>query len=190
MFWNLGVWKRASTKEFVITDVLVGIPCALVVCSLCVLPDLTLIWSCRHRLSSSRHSAASCPLTPPLPFVSCTPPFLFASCLPAGCCIAPVVAPPPTLPRDFASTSSSPSGVATRNAPLVAPPPILVLYPPLPHEAPPPPLNASPHHNWLCRCRRRCADVVAIDVQASSPSSRLRLSLSAIVALREEVAAK
>ena len=33
----------------------------------------------RRRLSSYRHSAASCPLTPPLPF---------ASCLPAGCRVA------------------------------------------------------------------------------------------------------
>ena len=34
---------------------------------------------CRCRLSSSRRSAASCPLTPPPPFASCTPPLLFAS---------------------------------------------------------------------------------------------------------------
>ena len=62
----------------------------------------------RLRLSSSRCSAASCPLTPPLPFASCTPPLPFTSCLPAGCRVAPGVAPPP--PRDFASTSSLPSG--------------------------------------------------------------------------------
>ena len=51
--------------------------------------------------ASSRCSAASCPLTPPLPF---------ASCLPAGCCVTPVVAPLPPPPRDFASTSSLQSG--------------------------------------------------------------------------------
>ncbi len=27
MFWNLGVWKRFLTKEFLMTDVLVGVPC-------------------------------------------------------------------------------------------------------------------------------------------------------------------
>ena len=27
MCWNLGVWKRVLTKEFVMTDVLVGVPC-------------------------------------------------------------------------------------------------------------------------------------------------------------------
>ncbi len=27
MFWNLGVWKRVLTKEFVMTYVLVGVPC-------------------------------------------------------------------------------------------------------------------------------------------------------------------
>ncbi len=37
--------------------------------------------------------------------------------------------------------------------------------------------------DWLCRRRRQCADVVAVNVHASSPSSRLRLSPSAIVAL-------
>ncbi len=63
----------------------------------------------RRRLLSSWRSAASCPLTPPLPFASCTPP-LFASCLSAGCCVNPVVPPPPPPPRDFASTSSLPSG--------------------------------------------------------------------------------
>ena len=62
---------------------------------------------CCHRLlSSSPCSAASCLLMPPFPFASCAPPFPFASCAPAGCCIAPVVAPPLTLPHDFASTSS------------------------------------------------------------------------------------
>jgi len=53
--------------------------------------------SCRRRLSSSRHSTSSFLLTPPLPFASCTPPLPFASCLPAGCRVAPVVAPPPAL---------------------------------------------------------------------------------------------
>ena len=62
-------------------------------------------------------SAASCPLTPPLPFASCTPPLPFASCLPASCRVAPVVAPPPTPPRDFASTSSLPSGCCNSQHP-------------------------------------------------------------------------
>ena len=62
-------------------------------------------------------SAASCPLTPPLPFASCTPPLPFASCLPASCRVAPVVAPPPTPPRDFASTSSLPSGCCNSQRP-------------------------------------------------------------------------
>ena len=43
---------------------------------------------CHRRLSSSQHPAASCPLTPPL---------LFASCSPAGCGIATGVALPPPL---------------------------------------------------------------------------------------------
>jgi hypothetical protein len=66
---------------------------------------------------------ASCLLTPLIPFASCTPPLPFASCLPAGCCVAPVVAPPPTPPCGFAPTSSSPSGC--RNS--QCPPPPLVL---------------------------------------------------------------
>ncbi len=57
--------------------------------------------SCRRHLSSSWRSAASCPLTPPLPFASCMPPLPFASFLPAGCRVAPVVAPPPTPPRNL-----------------------------------------------------------------------------------------
>jgi hypothetical protein len=38
------------------------------------------------------------------------------------------------------------------------------------------------HYNWLC-CgrRRRCADVIAVNAQASSPSSRLQLLPSVIV---------
>ncbi len=71
---------------------------------------------CR-RLSSSLRSAASCPLMPPLPFASCTPP-LFASCLPASCHVAPVVAPPPPPPRDFALTSSFPSGCRNSQCPI------------------------------------------------------------------------
>ena len=35
----------------------------------------------------------------------------------------------------------------------------------------------------MCRCRRQCADVVAVDAHASLPSPRLRLSPLAIVAL-------
>ena len=70
----------------------------------------------RRCLLSSRRSAASCPLTPPLPFVLYAPPPV-ASCLPAGCRVAPVVAPPPTPPRDFASTSSSPSGCCNLQRP-------------------------------------------------------------------------
>ena len=69
-----------------------------------------LLTSCRRRLLSSRHSVASSLLMPPLLFASCTPPLPFASCLPDGCHVAPVVAPLPTLPCDFASTSSLPSG--------------------------------------------------------------------------------
>jgi hypothetical protein len=50
--------------------------------------------------------------------------------------------------------------------------------------APPPPLDAQPAHNWLCHHRRRCKGVVAVDAQASLPSSRLRLSpLSHVVKL-------
>ena len=40
----------------------------------------------RRRLLSSQPSIASCLLTPP---------FSFSSCSPAGCCVVPVVAPPP-----------------------------------------------------------------------------------------------
>jgi hypothetical protein len=69
-----------------------------------------LLMLCRRRLLSSRRSVASSLLTPPLLFASCTPPLPFTSCLPDGCRVAPVVAPPPTLPRDFALTSSLPSG--------------------------------------------------------------------------------
>ena len=39
-------------------------------------------------------------------------------------------------------------------------------------------LDAPPSHEWLCRCCRRCTGVVAVDAQASSPSTRLRLSPS------------
>ena len=38
---------------------------------------------------------------------------------------------------------------------------------------PPLPLDAPPPHDWLCRCHCRCAGVVAVDAQASSPSSQL-----------------
>ena len=82
---------------------------------------------CRRRLSSSRHSAASCPLTHLLLFASCTPTLPFASCLPAGYHVARVVTPPPTSPCDFTSASSSPSGRRNLQCPLVAPPPPLVL---------------------------------------------------------------
>ncbi len=44
MFQNLGVWERVLTKEFVMTDVFVGILCIFVVYSLFVPPDLMLIW--------------------------------------------------------------------------------------------------------------------------------------------------
>ena len=67
--------------------------------------------------SSSRSSTASCLLTPPLLFASCTHPLLFASCLPAGCCVTPVVMPPPPPPRGFASISSSPSGCRSLQCP-------------------------------------------------------------------------
>jgi hypothetical protein len=50
-------------------------------------------------------------------------------------------------------------------------------------EAPLAPPSVSLPHNWLCRRRRQCADVVAVDAHASLPSSRLRLSPLAIVAL-------
>ncbi len=43
MFWILGVWKRFLTKQFVMTDVFVGIPCIFIVCFLLVPPDLSLI---------------------------------------------------------------------------------------------------------------------------------------------------
>ena len=113
---------------------------------------------------------ASYPLTPPLPFASCTPLLPFASCLPAGCHVAPVVALPPTPPRDFASTSSL-SQLAT------------------PHLSHRRRLSSScrlclatRHLRLLMRrrfitgcvvARRQCADVVAVDAQASLPSSRL-----------------
>ncbi len=77
----------------------------------------TCLTSCRRRLSSSQRSAASYLLMPPLPFASCTPPLPFASCLPAGCHVAPVVAPPPTPPRNFATTSSLPSGCRNSQCP-------------------------------------------------------------------------
>ena len=134
--------------------------------------------SCRRRLSSSLCSASSCPLTPLLPFASCTPPLPFASCLPAGCRVAPVVAPPPTPPRNFASTTYSLwlSQLAT------------------PHLLCRRHLSSSSHlclttrrlrllkrRRLITGCvvaRRRCADVVAVNAQVSSPSSRLRLSPS------------
>jgi len=73
---------------------------------------LRCLMSCRRCLLSSWRSAASCPLVPPLLFASCAPtlPLPYAFCLPAGCRIAPVVAPPPTSPHDIALTSSLPSG--------------------------------------------------------------------------------
>ena len=123
---------------------------------------------------------ASYPLTPPLPFASCTPLLPFASCLPAGCHVALVVALPPTPPRDFASTSSL-SQLAT---------PHLSRRRRLSSSSR---LSLATRHLRLSTCcrlitgcvvaRRRCADVVAVDAQASLPSSRLRLSPSAIVAL-------
>jgi hypothetical protein len=45
-------------------------------------------------------------------------------------------------------------------------------------SAPSMPLDAPPSHDWLCRCRRQCAGVVAVNAQASLSSSRLRLSPS------------
>ena len=47
--------------------------------------------------------------------------------------------------------------------------------------APPPPLDVPPPHDWLCCCRCQCAGVVAVNAQASSPSSQLRLSPSSHV---------
>ena len=44
--------------------------------------------------------------------------------------------------------------------------------------APPLPLDAPPPHDWLCRRRRQCAGVVAVDAQASLPLLQLRLSPS------------
>ncbi len=138
---------------------------------------------CRRHLSSSLCSASSCPLTPLLPFASCTPPLPFASCLPASCRVAPVVAPPPTPPRNFASTTYLLwlSQLAT------------------PHLLRRRHLSSSSHLYLTTRrlcllkrrrlitgcvvARRRCADVVAVNAQVSSPSSRLRLSPLAIVAL-------
>ena len=123
---------------------------------------------------------ASYPLTPPLPFASCTPLLPFASCLPAGCHVALVVALPPTPPRDFASTSSL-SQLATphlsRRRRLSSSCRLCLATR---H------LRLSTRRRLITGCvvaRRRCADVVAVDAHASSPSSRLRLSPSAIVAL-------
>jgi hypothetical protein len=80
------------------------------------------LMSCRRRLSSSRRSAASCPLTPPLPFASCTPPLpllVVASPLLSRCRRLHLVTLPQPLLRHLV--------VATRNAPLVVPPPPLLL---------------------------------------------------------------
>jgi hypothetical protein len=138
--------------------------------------------TCRRRLSSSQRSAASCPLTHLLPFASCTP----TPRLPLVCQL--VVMPPllsrrrqlrlATLPRPLLRHLV----VATCNAPLVALPPPLVLWTPLPRDAPPP-------HDWLCRCPslirrcrcRRCAGVfavIAIAIVALGDCRSRRLSLS------------
>jgi hypothetical protein len=120
------------------------------------------------------------------PVASCTlmPPLLFASCLPAGCCVAPVVAPKPdsasrlclnlffaiwllqlTMPHlshRRRLSSSSRLCLATRH------------------------LRLSTHRRLITGCVVaccRCTDVLAVDVQASSPSSRLRLLPLVIVAL-------
>jgi hypothetical protein len=77
--------------------------------------------SCRRRLLSSWRSAASCLLTPPLPFASCTPPLpLLLVCqlvvaLPLLSCRRRLCLA--TLPRPLLRHLV----VATRNAPLVAP---------------------------------------------------------------------
>ena len=123
---------------------------------------------------------ASYPLTPPLPFASCTPLLPFSSCLPAGCHVAPVFALPPTPPHDFASTSSL-SQLATphlsRRRRLSSSCRLCLATR---H------LRLSTRRRLITGCAvacRRCADAVAVDAQASLPSSRLRLSPSAIVAL-------
>jgi hypothetical protein len=111
------------------------------------MPPPPLVLSALRRLLSADAS-------PPVCLLYASPPV--ASCLPAGCRVAPVVAPPPTPPHDFASTSSSPSGCRNSQRPTCR---AAAASRPLAASAPQP-LNASPPH-WLCRCpspmrRRRC----------------------------------
>ena len=142
--------------------------------------------SCRRCLSSSRRSAASRPLTPPLPFpvrlFYTSPPIclLFASWLSrcpcchatadsaSGLCLDLFFAiwlsqlPTPHLSRRCRLSSSSHLCLTTRC------------------------LRLSTHCHLITGCvvaRRQCADIVAINAQSSLPSSRLRLSPSAIVAI-------
>ena len=139
----------------------------------------------KRSTSAYRVLNASCLLTPPIPFASCTPPLPFASCLPAGCCVTPVVAPPPTPPRGFAPTSSSPSGCRNSQRPTCC---ATAASRPLATSV----CLATCRLRLSARCRlitgcviarRQCADVIAVDAQASLPSSQLRLLPSAIVTL-------
>jgi len=47
--------------------------------------------------------------------------------------------------------------------------------------APPPPLNATPPHDWLCCCNCQCVDVVAVNAHVSLLSLRLQLSPSSLI---------
>jgi hypothetical protein len=78
--------------------------------------------------------------------LSCMPPLPFASCLPASCRVAPVIAPPPTPPRDFASTSSLPSGCCNSQRPTCR------------AAAASHPLAASDLQHAASACRRVAAD--------------------------------
>jgi hypothetical protein len=97
-------------------------------------------------------------------------PLVSASCLPAGCRVAPVVAQPLTPPHDFASTSSLPAGCRNLQRPTCC---TATASCPLAASASRRAASASQRVTATGCCvvaRCQCADVVAVNAQASSSS--------------------